>query len=269
MSFLRATSVSPDKSVDGRYHGEVHDGWDIGGNANGGYLISIAARAMAAASGRAHPVTLTAHYLSPGRPGPVTIDTEIVKSGKSFVTVTGSMRAEGKPVLQLLGAFSDIKPTGDVLLANGAPPDLPPVEECIARSDAADHPDLPPFHNKVELRLHPEDSVSAEGVRSGKALVRGWFRLIDDEPLDAFALLQASDAFPPTIFNANLPVAWVPTLELTVQVRSDPAPGWLRGVFTTRFVTDGLLEEDAELWDSTGRLVALSRQLALVPRVPS
>ena len=74
------------------------------------------------------------------------------------------------------------------------------------------------------------------------------------------------DSFPPTIFNAKLPVGWVPTLELTAHLRARPVPGWLRCVFTTRFVTGGFLEEDGELWDGTGRLVAQSRQLALVPR---
>jgi acyl-CoA thioesterase len=53
---------------------------------------------------------------------------------------------------------------------------------------------------------------------------------------------------------------------LTAHVRARPAPGWLRCVFTTRFVTGGFLEEDGELWDDTGRLVAQSRQLALIPR---
>ncbi|MFZ2345984.1 MAG: hypothetical protein WAW08_15430 [Candidatus Microthrix parvicella] len=47
---------------------------------------------------------------------------------------------------------------------------------------------------------------------------------------------------------------------------SPPAPGWLACVFTTRFVTDGVIEEDGEIWDSEGHLVAQGRQLALVPR---
>ena len=96
--------------------------------------------------------------------------------------------------------------------------------------------------------------------------MRGWFRLRNGEPMDAIALTCAIDAFPPTIFNLDLPVGWTPTLELTVHVRRRPAPGWLACAFTTRFVTDGLLEEDGEIWDSEGHLVAQGRQLALVPR---
>ena len=59
---------------------------------------------------------------------------------------------------------------------------------------------------------------------------------------------------------------WAPTLELSAHVRAVPAPGWLRVRVSTRNFAGGLLEEDAEVWDSAGRLVAQSRQLARAPK---
>jgi acyl-CoA thioesterase len=141
---------------------------------------------------------------------------------------------------------------------------MPDPDDCLPV--AATDPFPPPFMGKIELRLHPEDGQFPLGKRTGQALMRGWFRLRNDEPADTIALLCAADAFPPTAFNADFPVAWTPTIELTVHVRARPEPGWLRCKFATHFVTGGFLEEDGEIWDSTGRLVAQSRQLALVPR---
>ncbi|MGH3249642.1 MAG: thioesterase family protein, partial [Trebonia sp.] len=54
------------------------------------------------------------------------------------------------------------------------------------------------------------------------------------------------------------------TVELTVHLRARPAPGWLAFRTLTRYLADSYLEEDAEIWDSAGCLVAQSRQLALV-----
>ena len=266
-TFAAATAVTP--AGEGRFAGEVHDGWDIAGNANGGYLLAIAARALRDASGRPDPVSVTAHYLRPGKPGPVTVDTEVVKEGKTFATVRGTLRdAEDRPLLGLLGTFGTLAPTSEAAvhheLVEATPPELPSFEECRPRQHA---PSIAPaFMDRVDLRLHPEDSVFAEGQRSGTARMRGWFAFPGDQPIDTIGLLQATDAFPPTIFNVELPVGWTPTVELTAHVRARPAPGPLRCVFTTRFVTGGFLEEDGEVWDATGRLVAQSRQLALVPR---
>ena len=259
-----ATATSVESTGDSTFHGSIAPRWDIAGNANGGYLLAIGGRALVAATGRPDPVTITAHFLSPGKPGPVDITTQVVKDGKRFTTGTALMRSEDRPLLSLLGTFGDL--TGDAasLLVDGSPPDLPPVEDCIHLQSSDTFP--PPFNAQVELRLHPEDASFGSGERSGIARVRGWFRLPHEEAMDTVGLLLALDSFPPTIFNSDLPVAWTPTIELTAHVRARPAPGWLRCQFTTRFVSGGFLEEDGEIWDEDGRLVAQSRQLALVPR---
>ena len=78
---------------------------------------------------------------------------------------------------------------------------------------------------------------------------------------------MVADCFAPAVFNSGVGhTSWVPTIELTVQVRGRPAPGYLAASFRTRAITGGYLEEDGEVWDGAGNLVALSRQLALAPR---
>lgn len=252
----------------GRWAATVQEGWDIAGNANGGYLLAIAARAMAAAADRPDPVTLTAHYLSPGRPGPAEVRTEVVKAGKRFTTVQATLHGADRPLLAVLGTFGDLAPTDGAPApsrVDDAPPDLPPVDDCVALVPGPGGMP-PPFARRVDIRMHPDDAGFSRGEPSGAMQLRGWFRLPDDQPLDTMALVLATDAYPPTIFNADLPVGWTPTVELTTHVRARPAPGWLRCAFTTRFVTGGFLEEDGVVWDDTGTLVAQSRQLALVPR---
>ena len=261
MSLSTATAVSP--AGPGRWSAEIAPGWDIVGAANGGYLLAMTARAAAAAAQRPDPVTVTAHYLAPGSPGPVSITTDVVKSGKRFTTVSATLHGPDRPLLQMLGSFGDLAASTGLERLEAGPPTLPPVEQCIPIEPTETFP--PPFMGRVELRLPPERAAAWGGV-GGVPAVEGWFRLRDDEPIDPLALLVAVDSFPPTIFFTDLPVAWVPTVELTAHIRARPAPGWLRCKFTTRFITGGFLEEDGEVWDSADRLVAQSRQLALLPK---
>jgi len=261
MSFATASLVKP---VGSHFEADILDGWDIQGNANGGYLMALGARAMAAAS-RPHPVTVTAHFLSPGRVGPISIHPDTLKAGRTFNTMRASVRGPQKTLIELLGSFGELENVDGAILVDAEPPTLPAPEQCI-RIVSNERGFPPPMMDRLEIRLHPDDASLFEGQPSGQPLVRGWARLLDNEPVDAFGLMLIADAFPPTIFNARLPVAWVPTVEMTVQIRAIPAKGWLRCKFSTRFITGGVLEEDGEIWDSSGRLVALSRQLALMPR---
>jgi acyl-coenzyme A thioesterase PaaI-like protein len=246
-----------------RFEAEVRPGWDIGGNANGGYLLAIAGRAMSAAVGRP-PLSLTAHYLRPAPAGPCAVAVSVSRVGRRLATATAQLAMDGGAVMQLVGTFGEQRSDGPTW-ERAAPAAMPPYEECQPRvaNPSGIRPEL---MERLAVRVRPGDDGFAVGRPTGDPEIRGWFALAAEEPLDVFALLLAADSFPPPIFNLELPPGWVPTLELTVHIRGVPAPGPLRCAFRSRFVGGGLVDEEGEIWDTAGTLVAQSRQLALTPR---
>lgn len=263
-AFDDATAVIP--ANDDTYGATVQAGWDIHGNANGGYVLALMANAMCQTAQGRNPVTITAHYLAPLIAGPVQISTEIIKQGKRFTTVIATAQQSGRDAVMTIGAFGEAQaPLDGLVHVAGVPPVLPDFDNCV-RQGAGDMGFPVAFRDQVEVRLHPDDCGFSRGQPSGDAIVRGWFSFPDGRPIDALAILLATDAFPPAVFNLDLVPGWVPTIELTVHVRAMPAPGPLRCVFTSRFVQGGMFEEDGELWDSRGVLVCQSRQIGLMPR---
>lgn len=260
MGFAQASAVR--RTGEGTWAAEVAPGWDIMGNADGGYTLAIAARAAAEAAGRPDPVTVTAHYLAPARVGQVMVEAQVVRRGGRFATVAATLSSADRPLLALLGTFAELSGYDGPERVEAAPPALPPPDRCVPVVPTDSFP--PPFMGRVDLRLGPGEDAFGGG--SGPPRVSGWFRFPDEEPVDTLGLLVAVDAFPPTVFRSGLALGWVPTVELTAHVRARPAPGWLRCAFSTRFITGGFLEEDGEVWDASGKLVAQSRQLALLPR---
>lgn len=264
MRFDEASAVH--QVAETKWSGVVQPDWDILGIANGGYLMAIAARAMSEATGGRTPVSVTAHFTRPVKAGPVEIAVDPIKEGRTFSTMKAQLGSETGSV-SLMGSFADPgRPDHEVTYIGASPPEIPPPEECVRLAPAVDGPLPPPLVGRFDERIHPEDVGVLKGELTGVPMIRGWLRLLDGEPLDPFTLLLVADALPPAIFNLDIPMGWTPTLEMTTHVRARPTTEWLRCKFTTRFVTGGLSEEDGEIWDQAGRLVALSRQLALVAR---
>ncbi|MGN6252063.1 MAG: thioesterase family protein [Marmoricola sp.] len=258
---------------EGCYTAELDGGWMVGGGINGGYLLGVLGNAISAdlaARGHADPYTVSAYYLSASRPGPATVRVEVLRAGRGTTTVraTLSQDHEGAVVdrISVLATYGDLGAmTGDVL-TRATPPALPPVEECVLTSDAPpDFKAFVPMLDRFAMRLDPAYAGGMTGRPSGTPLIQGWFELADRRPIDPIALLTVVDLLPPTTFELGM-LGWAPTLELTVHVRCAPAPGLLRLRHETRNMAGGFFEEDCEVWDAAGRLVAQSRQLALMPR---
>jgi acyl-CoA thioesterase len=264
--FERDTQVQGTSS--GVYRARLDRGWWILNGPNGGYLAAIVLRALTDAVGdpQRHVRSLTLHYLRPPGEGDAEVHTRIERQGRTLTTVSADLVQGGRLITKALGAFAtrrDAPSFTDLI-----PPDLPPPERCPSLRDR--------FARVVEMQ-HRYDIRWASGIPGDgpgdRAECVGWFRLAHPRVADAPLVAAMTDAFPPAVFLRNVggrSLGPVPTIDLTIHFRQElPLPGAtaddcyaLR--FRTAVASGGFVEEDGEVWTRDGRLVAQSRQLALI-----
>lgn len=254
------------ETAPGIFETDLRPGWTVGGGLNGGYLLAVLGNAVrAAAPGKPDPVAVSAHYLSAATPGAATVSTRLVRSGGSVATLAAELSQGGVPRVTVLATYGDLAAQPDDVRTTAEPPDLPALEDCPRSVPPPEFLAAVPLLERFDLRLDPSCVGWVFGQPSGRGLLQGWLRLADGREPDPIMLLNVVDAFPPVTFDLGRP-GWAPTVELTAHIRAIPAPGWLRVKVTTSNVAGGMFEEDCDVWDSADRLVAQSRQLAMLPR---
>jgi acyl-CoA thioesterase len=256
--FDTATGVRR-RGEDTVYDVELDAGWSIGGRPNGGYLLAVLARAALDAVGRPHALATSGHFLRPPTGGPAEIRVEVMKAGRTVSTARAVLWQGDKPCLDVLVTAGEL-PMDEPEHVGFPQPQMPPPEQCRERQqddivvELLDH---------VDVRLVPDTVPFAqERVDGAQPLIRGWMRFHDGADADALALLLAVDVCPPTVFHLGR-MGWAPTVELTCLLRREPAPGWLAFEAKATLLAGGWFDEEATVWDSSGALVAQSRQLAL------
>jgi hypothetical protein len=87
--------------ADGAYSARLSNEWEIWGP-NGGYVASVAMRAGAAASRLARPASVTCHFLSGAKFGPVDLAVAHLRQAKRAESLRVTMTQEQRPVLEAL-----------------------------------------------------------------------------------------------------------------------------------------------------------------------
>ncbi|GAB3673443.1 thioesterase family protein [Angustibacter aerolatus] len=261
--FSDATALQPDGP--GRFRADVHPDWSIAGRTNGGYLLSLLARAAtehAAAEGAATPVPVAAAatYLSPAPPGPASVVVDTLRAGRTTGAYRVRLEAAGEPRVEATVTLGRLSPDAEPFHDAVPQVQLPPAEQCVLLTRKGPGFDVP-IMQVVHERLDPACLGWATGSPSGGGELRGHVELADGAPVDPLALLLLVDALPPATFDLGLG-GWVPTLQLTAFVRALPSPGPLVVRQLARLVEDGLVDETCDVWDARGRLVATGHQLA-------
>lgn len=246
-------------------------GYSLGAAINGGYLMAVMLRAVVDASPHDHPVATSVQFLRVPKVGPATVRLEQIKSGRTATVTRATMVQDGTPFVAgfvttatLRPYDPDAKPSAEELSYQAAPPPMPPIERC--RALPAPRPESNMALNaQMELLFDPPTIGWLTGEPTGRPESRAYFRMAEPQDPDPFVLALAVDALPPVVFSAGAR-GWAPTVELTWYLRALPAPGWLTVTGSGELIAEGWFDENVEVRDSAGRLVAQSHQLARLGR---
>lgn len=243
---------------------ELSEDWLIGGVVNGGLLMALCTQAAVercGVAGHVHPVAWSSQFASAARPGRAEVRLTLTRAGRSFTSVSVDLLQGGEERLRTLVTLGRLDELGDTVYAAPPPPLMPPPDQCLRADRSVPSSREVVLLDRLDLRLDPATAMWAVGQPSKAGRMRGWLRFADNRPVDAGSLPFFLDAMPPVAFDVG-GQGWAPTVAFLGSVRAEPQDGWLQMEITTSTVVGGLLEEDATIWDRSGRVVAHSRQIA-------
>jgi acyl-CoA thioesterase len=248
------------RADDGTLTLEVTDRWNTPlGKPNGGWVLAAMLRAAMDTTDVGRPAVAAITYFASPEPGTTaTLTVTPVKLGRRVQTVDVDLVCDGRPLARMTASFA--RDHHGLSHELGAPPEL---------ADPATLPDprgmgLPTdgLFGRVEYRM-AEAPGWATGQPTGDPTMTLWQRLDGGAEIDWPAVGLLTDASPPPVLELGQLKSM--TVQLTVHFHRLPEPqAWVASRFTTRHVSEGFHEEDAELWDDQGRLLAQSRQLAIL-----
>jgi acyl-CoA thioesterase len=199
------------------------------------------------------PRSITVHFLAPPAAGPMEIAATVERTGRSATTVALRMEQDGEPVALALASAAAWRDDAPEWM-DATPPDVPPPADCAPLERV---PGTPEFMSRFDVRWAEAGARTVTWARPAPAVA-----------LDHLAVTALADTIVPVAFSRLGRLLVVPTLDLTIHFRSPlPAgdPGdWTLVSFESRRSAGGTWEEDGEVWSADGRLLAQSRQLALI-----
>jgi acyl-coenzyme A thioesterase PaaI-like protein len=280
MTALFTTAMTLREVDPGVFEGELDKHWTIGPKVHGGAMLALCANAArtacASVPGQSgglqpvlQPVAVSASFLSAPDPGVMrlvtatrkrgrrisVVDVELIQGDRTAVHAVVNL---GEPEHFLPGSRGQPLLSADPvvdLMAPEPPDDVEPI--------GPGHPLAGLVHLGEGCDVRPVLSTLGSGADGRPPVFQMWARPRGVAP-DALFALMCGDLSAPVTFAVDR-TGWAPTVQLTAFLRALPADGWLRVICTCLEIGHDWFDEDHIVVDSLGRLVAQSRQLAMVP----
>ena len=249
---------------DGQFTAILSPEWEIWGPM-GGYVAACALRAAGAVSADRQPAAFSCHYLGVARFGPIQLQVEKRKDGRSATSNRIEITQAGRPILDaMVWSVTDnegLEHDETVFPDVPGPDGLPNVVDLLPD----DTPPAFPFWRNLEAK---PIAFEAEWPPSGPrpAVWQEWLKFVPtatftDPWVDAARCLILVDL--PSWPSAHRPHAWrqppftAPTLDLHVSFHQPPTDhSWLLCDGAAPLSTGGLFGWTARVWSAGGALHA-------------
>ena len=243
---------------------ELDSDWTISGHINGGYLMAVMGAAASEVLEGAAPLTISAHFLAPALGGgPVDVAVEVVRRGRLSTARVALSRGD---TLLVDGFVTTGAPgASEKVLDNAVLTEIPPWEDCPDAIERWQGEGMDLLRH-LELRPHPVTAaVLSGGPASDEAVMSAWCRYRDGSAADATLVMAAWDTLPPAPWAAHV---WghLPTVSAQLVLFPGEVVGPLIIEARCDTLRDGIADETARVWDSTGRLVCSARQTAVLAK---
>ncbi|MET9491759.1 thioesterase family protein [Nocardia sp. NPDC006630] len=260
----------------GRYHGVIDRIWTIGTKLHGGTMVAGSAaaalewlRRTAPERADMFPIAASSDFLGAPDPGEVEYEVRTRKIGRQICLIDASLIQGGRVLVHTAFTFGHLDDTAPAYAADHA-------QDMSAEpsADALAYDERNPMGKMVHVAQGSSVAIDPKWARflageTAEPRLRLWIRPLDGDEQDpdvaTFFAMMAADMSPPVPMNLGQ-FGWAPTVQLTTYLRRRPAPGWLRVIAHSREVGGRMFDEDQMVIDSTGAVVAQSRQLALIPQ---
>ncbi|MCM6774867.1 thioesterase family protein [Nocardia sp. CDC159] len=259
----------------GRYRGVIDPIWTIGKKVHGGTMVGSSAAAATRWLRTTHPEAAEMFVISAGSdflgapdPGEVEYEVRIRKTGRQICLVDVGLVQGGRTLVHTAFTFGHLDDAAPAY-APDSYTDMPaePGEDALAYTPDSPMGRLVHVAQGASVAIDPTWAPFLTGEQ-GEPRLRLWIRPRPGDEQDpdvaAWFAMMAGDMSPPVPMNLGR-FGWAPTVQLTTYLRRRPAPGWLRVIATTHAIGERMFDEDQLVLDSTGAVVAQSRQLALIP----
>jgi acyl-CoA thioesterase len=241
----------------------------VGNTPHGGYLLALMNKALSSVLTHPNSINSNVYYLDRTEPKPAELHVEVIRTSRGSSMGQVRLMQNGKLTCLFSALCSDFQyMKGHSGLETPLPEIMNSVPENqfkVMNYENFKAGSTPSFIQQLEMSVHPDHAWWDRDISMDVAEARcSAFLELKGGAADTFVLSYLADILPPVVQNKYGSLGWVPTLTLTCNIRQLPKTNRLFIDGLAKDISNGYFEQDCNIWDMDGNLVATSRQLAKI-----